>query len=70
LERLKLQNHFFTSLEIIQVTSKSAILIGEFLVNCDDIFGKRASNVTCSKKTPPNLAKWFGRYATLKFKNF
>ena len=48
-----LKTHFFTSLEINHATSKSAILIGESLVNYDDIFGKRASNVTCSKKPQP-----------------
>jgi hypothetical protein len=38
------------SLEINSCKFKNAILIGDVLVNGDDIFGKRASNVTCSKK--------------------
>jgi hypothetical protein len=53
LEMVILQSHFSTSLKIIQVTSKSAILIGDVLENDDDIFGKRGSNVTCCKKPHP-----------------
>jgi hypothetical protein len=45
--------HFSTSLEIKSCHSKNAILIYDVLVNDDDIFGKRGSNVTCWKKSHP-----------------
>jgi hypothetical protein len=43
-----------TSLEINSCKFKNAILIYDVLVNDDDIFGKRGSNVTCCKKPHPN----------------
>jgi hypothetical protein len=62
--------HFSPLLENKTCKFKNAILIYDVLVHEGYIFGKRRSNVTCCKKTPPNLAKWFERYGLLKFKNF
>ena len=66
----KSKSQLFCSLEMNKVKLKNAILIGKVLAHDECIFGKRGINGACRKKTPPNLALWFGRYGLLKFTNW